>query len=551
MELTRNPFYILGATSRDDRRRILELAEEKSLVSDEDVVREATATLTNPRKRLSAELAWLPGLGPKRIAEALSVLEANPVELRHQRGVPPLARANLLADGLVRAVKGLNVDDVAQWIVELAEAHDELDAETTATLLNEERSVAGFQNISDVQHIESELQSRRQHYRRAIKDALDRLPTASLVKVVTRAVEQATDDGKVHAPILIDDLVDSFEVEAQDFLEKEMRNISALVSQVRTAAEAEEDESHVLRLVAKLESVVKNWDTVAQPIQVSARSRGIDHDLSDQVAGEVRGLAVELYNEHSLLDVSKRLMALQEEVFAEVDWVVEQTEVDLLALDEIAEQRTQFLRDMEAKTESWKREITYEADIGVLFKDKLRISPDGVVWKGKGLPLGHITRVRWGGTRRSVNGIPTGTTYNIFVGSAQDGTSIELKKQQVYSEFVDRLWRAVGARLLTEMLEGLREGKRWRFGTAVVSDHGVELERQHFLSADERVPCNWNDLVIGNGAGTFYIAKKDEKKVSVELPYQDMDNVHVLEAAMRIFWKKASPRLSDLLSQAD
>ena len=150
-----------------------------------------------------------------------------------------------------------------------------------------------------------------------------------------------------------------------------------------------------------------------------------------------------------------------------------------------------------------------------------------------------------------VNGIPTGTTYNIFVGGQHGSTSIELRKQQIYSEFIDRLWKTAGVRLLTEMLEGLQAGKRYRFGTAIVTDHGVELERRKLFGTNDRVPCKWTDLVIGNGAGTFYIAKKDEKKVTVELPYQDMDNVHILEAAMRVFWKKASPRLSDLLDQAN
>ena len=100
-------------------------------------------------------------------------------------------------------------------------------------------------------------------------------------------------------------------------------------------------------------------------------------------------------------------------------------------------------------------------------------------------------------------------------------------------------------RLLTEMLEGLKAGKRYRFGTAVITDDGVELERRHLFAANERVLCRWTELVIGNGTGTFYIAKKDEKKVAVELPYQDMDNVHILEAAMRVFWKNASPMLSE------
>ena len=150
-----------------------------------------------------------------------------------------------------------------------------------------------------------------------------------------------------------------------------------------------------------------------------------------------------------------------------------------------------------------------------------------------------------------MSGIPTGTIYNIFVGGERGGTTIELRKQQIYSEFVDRLWKTAGVRLLTEMLEGLRDGKRYRFGTAVVTDCGVELERRKLFSANERVPCKWTDLVIGNGAGTFYMAKKDEKKVTVDLPYQEMDNVHILEAAMRAFWKSASPRLSDLLDRAN
>ena len=101
------------------------------------------------------------------------------------------------------------------------------------------------------------------------------------------------------------------------------------------------------------------------------------------------------------------------------------------------------------------------------------------------------------------------------------------------------------------MLEGLRTGRRYRFGTAVVTDHGVELERRKLLMANELVPCKWTDLVIGNGSGTLRIAKNDEKKVAVELPYQEMDNVHMLEAALCALWKSNSAKLSDLLDATD
>ena len=56
MDLKKNPFYILGATTRDNKQRLIELCEEKSLLGDADERNEALAVLTNPRKRLSAEM---------------------------------------------------------------------------------------------------------------------------------------------------------------------------------------------------------------------------------------------------------------------------------------------------------------------------------------------------------------------------------------------------------------------------------------------------------------------------------------------------------------
>ena len=41
----------------------------------------------------------------------------------------------------------------------------------------------------------------------------------------------------------------------------------------------------------------------------------------------------------------------------------------------------------------------------------------------------------------------------------------------------------------------------------------------------------------------------EEKKVSIELPYLDIENVHILETALDILFKKAGVRkLSDIFS---
>ena len=546
MDLAENPFYTLGATAEDGRRRIAELAEEKSLVEDEASIREARSILTNPRRRLAAEVGWLPGLGPEQIAEAISVLDVYPGEIRRITNLPALARANLLADGMVRAGSSLAGTDIAQWIVELSEAYERVHAVEIVGVLNEARSTAGLAAITNQTSVEEELQGRRRHFRDAIKRCLDQLPASSLVDAVTMVVDHATNNGSVHAPILIDDLVDTYEVEAQEFLDKETENVRTIVQQIRDQAEEDTEEDTIDALVTKLERVIKNWDYVAQPIQVSFRSRGLSHELSHEVAREIRRLAVQVYNEHGLLEVSKRLTGIQQEVFAEIAKITEQLDDDAARLDEIAEERAELLKQMKGQAESWARAISYEADIGMM-KRNLRISPEGVHWKGTTIGLEEITRVRWTGTRHYTSGIPSNAKFSITVGAKRTFVQIELTDYRVFAEFIERLWKTAGMRLLTEMLERLRDGEQYEFGTAVVSDYGIVLEKRRMFGAHEAVPCRWTDLVIWDGVGTFCMVRKDERKVEVELAYSGVDNLPIIEAAIRALRKRSSPRLSDLL----
>ena len=74
----------------------------------------------------------------------------------------------------------------------------------------------------------------------------------------------------------------------------------------------------------------------------------------------------------------------------------------------------------------------------------------------------------------------------------------------------------------------------------------MELIRYRLFGDNERIFCDWNELSIWNGQGTFCIGKRDDKKLVAELSYQEIDNIHVLEAAIRTFFKKGGNRLSSL-----
>lgn len=540
--LQQSAFSVLGVTIRDSRKRIVEVAEEKSLELDHDVCQKARSDLTNPRTRLSAEIAWLPGVSPRKATQLVENLLSDPMAIREESSLPTLAHLNLLAAAF-EAVDGKHdADDLAGFIMETAYLAEDLTPGDVLRDINEDRTASGFPEVRALDQIEAELTERKRYYRTAIKDALDRLPPMTLIQVMTETVDGVTSGGEDHAPGLIDDLVDSYEVETQGILQKEAENVHKLIKAARDHAGS--GEAAVKFYVDKLDAVARNWDKIAQPIQLSSKARGIDHEASRDLAYEIRGLAIDLFNKYDMLAHSQRLTGLIQELFSDVPEISDRAEEDADALADIFQQRKQAA----ARQGEWEREITYHAEIGILFKDILSISPDGVSWKGQNFPLDSITRVRWGGVSHSVNGIPTGTTYTIAFGNRNSEAVVELRKPDIYSTFIDKLWRTVCVRLLTEMLEALKAGRDLHFGDVLLHDDGITLVKRNFLWPNEKVRCSWGQVHVWNANGLFCIGAKDDKKVNAGISYIHGTNTHILEQLIRMAFKKPGMRrLSDLL----
>ncbi|HPF23702.1 MAG TPA: hypothetical protein PK417_09500 [Hyphomonas sp.] len=540
--LQQNPFALLGVSTRDSRRRIVELAEEKSLELDHDICQKARSDLTSPRMRLTAEMAWLPGVSPGKARQLIFALQSDPMSLRDEAGLPTLAQLNLLAAAFESVDGSESADQISEFIQELASLTDELSTDQILRDINEDRSVSGFPEINSFDPIEAELAERKRFYRNAIKVALDKLPVAVLVDAMTMTVDEVTFGGEVHAPELIDDLVDSYAVETQGFLQKEAENTDKLINAAREAAASGEEA--LKPIIEKLELVARNWDKVAQPIQLSAKARGIDHDPSREIARSIRTLAVDLFNEHGMLALSQRLTNLIQELFSEVPEVSDQVEEDLEALADIVRNR----EGADDRNSEWAREITFHAEIGMIFKETLSISPEGLTWKNQHYPLDSITRIRWGGTRHSVNGIPTGTTYTIAFGDSRSVAVVELRKDSTFSSFIQKLWRAVGVRMLIRILEKLRDGKEMRIGDATIRDTGIVLVKRKFFGSNEQVPFSWQEIRIWSADGSLFIGSKADSKAYVSLPYLEHWNVQVLEQAINLVINKpGARRLSDIL----
>lgn len=534
-----NPFYVLGVTTRDDRRKIVEMAEERSLHIDHDLCQKARSDLTNPRTRLAVEISWMPGAAPRVVEKLVKMLLDDPLSVRSDNGLSALACANLMASAFELVHEDEEAESISEFIRDFAWVVEMINAEEVFRDINEDRAISGFPEVRSVELIEEELVERRKTYRSVLKNLLDTLDPKKLIETMTQTVSVATDNGESHGLALIDELADAYEVEVQGFLQKESENIEKLIESVRTAAP--QGAGAVNPLLDKLEKVARNWDKVAQPIQLSTKSRGIQHRPSSEIAFELRSLGVDLNNEHDMLDQAHRMTELLRELFAELPDMVERLGEDAEA---IAGLRSKAKERQENEAQ-WARDVTFRDEIGLFFKDELSISPEGIRWKDTSYPLNSITMVRWGAINKSVNGVPSGTDYVIGIGDGRSSVVIQPKKESTYSGFTDALWRGVCVRLIFEMISTLAEGKSLVFGDITVSDEYVTLTMHKFLGANEQVRLSWKDVHVWSAGGSFVIGKKDNKKIYGSSSYINAWNTHILEHVVRGSFKKGGKKLSD------
>jgi hypothetical protein len=540
--LRTNPFYTIGATTRDDKRKIVELAEEKSLLIDHDACEKARSDLTNPRTRLTAEVSWLPGISPKQAIQLIQSIESNCTYLDSD-SYPDLAFANLYSFIIELLDAEAASEDWVVTILEFALAIDRIDACVVMRDINEDRAVSGFPEIVSLPLIEEEILNRRSFYKDVVKNSFDKLPTTKLVEVLTQVVDEATDSGESSAPVLVDELVDVYEIQAHSFLEKEFDNLQNLIESARSAADS--GQTAVAQIVHKISHVLKNWDKFAQPIQLSMKSRGLEHSMSHKLAYGARSLAVDLCNEHGMVEIANQITNLLREVFAELPEVIDRLEDDKVALDDLLKE----VRNSQQKQASWEKEISFNAEIGLIMKDKLSISADGIRYNKQYFPLDSITQVRWGAVRHSLNGIPTGTTHSIFFGNKDSKVKIETRDGRLYNEFIGKFWKAVCVNLLVAMTDDLRNGTKYRFGDAVIDDFGAQLIRHKFLISNEQVYVKWNKIRKWSNDGCLYLGLDGEiNKTYCSMSYKDINNVHILDAAIGILFDRGGDRLSSILN---
>lgn len=536
-----NPFYILQVTTRDNGSKILEAAEERSLYLDPDVCNKARSDLTNPRARITAEVGWMPGVEPQLVNEFVSALTSKSLAIRIGERLPVLARTNWMSAIMELVKASMPSKIIAEAICLFASLVDKISSQEVLLSINADRAYSGFPIISNLSLVQGELAEHKKNLRAILKKLLMKLDSNKIIETMTFATETATIKGEKHAPALLDELVDVYEIETQSALEKEYDNIKLLIRRIRESAHL--GQGAVDDHFDKLERVARNWDRFAQPIQVSSKSRGIVHKLSRDVAYDLRNLGIDLNNDHKMPEHACRMTLLLRELFAELPDVVERlTEDAKILLD-----NKNDIAKRNAEKAEWEKSIFFRAEVGLVFKDELLICAQHIQWKNKYFSLDSISRVRWGAVRNSVNGIPTGTDYWITFGDNHSEQTVHLRNFDIYTGFLDALWKGVCVRLIIDTLEKLSQGNSFFVGNMQIDDDSVVLVKHNLIGFNEKFRYNWSRVCLEGKNGMCIVRPLNETTTYGEASYINHDNTHIFENIIHNALGKGFRRLSDYL----
>lgn len=327
MNLFNNPFNILGVSTRDNRIKIMEAAAVKGLQIDSDICNNARVTLTHPRNRLKAEIAWLPDLSKKiydKIIIYINSDQALPEILKVEvMNESPITQLNILAYELER-FNFEDIDDSSKKIIEIDRLAELVNFEDVRLQINEERMASGFTAIETVNNIEKEFNEHIHDISGNINSKIKIMGKEKCMEIVTMIADKCIADDEYEYGRIISTIIDWYEAYIHNWLEEGKDEILIQTKEVLENFNSSTIEYEVELIIVKLQ----NWDKLAQPLQISSRAKGLVHEMSEELATNLRGASIYIHNEYLDIENSKRLLVALREVFAELDEFTENVEND-------------------------------------------------------------------------------------------------------------------------------------------------------------------------------------------------------------------------------
>lgn len=324
-----NPFRILGASPLDDRRRLITLADEASLLGVENA-EEALNLLLNAQKRLEAEINWFPST-PAAQAEAVLSYPDNPNPAPYPQIESPSALALFNACRvLLESWKITDLESAAALCKSLALVDCAIQPDALMQEINRDREKAGFPPLTDSADLSYRLDGLRHS---AAQRIMDRIGESSAIRD-TAMMGHLARMYKIHRSPLIEIMMSIHELKISDQRQNLMDEMIRLSSGLSALPSDAQRQQSVNTLLSKLNA----WHNLTQPIRALQTEKGLVGDDSRKLFHDIRETAVALHNTHHMIDACYNIIKALQNVFWDVPGAQEMLTKDIALLEPMRRQ---------------------------------------------------------------------------------------------------------------------------------------------------------------------------------------------------------------------
>lgn len=499
--IAKNPFALLQVSPGDSHSVIIEKASDLELTLDSQICSEARTSLTQPKKRVEAEIRWFSTNDNDHPIEAFQQYISDVLMLHeHTAASDAISRDSLntvnALEAVLEASSVLSKTDFGigvlrrlseGWGQVIADPEDVLDRINEDYRQNESADVvsngarSGFPPITDFAHFKEVLRDRQRELVDRMLAALNILEPAGRAQILTELLEEEGASQRFSGPpgALIHGLVDKYELSVHRDLAVREENLNQQMENIRTAST--ESDSVLADRIDIFANGLMDWDSYAQPVQLSYEIRGLRHESSINLAESVRTMSVDLFNDHGHLHAAENLSFVLAQVFEEVPVVLKQAETDIGALNEIREERENQAKN-KLKDEREREEfLNYRCEFGRIFKTSLILTPDTLsIGSGFHVDNCEVTGLRYGGKFDGGK-----VTHFVTIETANANKTLRITQGYINEAIQSRFWKAFGARLVIELIS-----------KGVAQEDTYILGRSFTLSERGLIPCFGSNQLI-------------------------------------------------------
>lgn len=332
-----NPFYILGASLDMDRRRIVALAEEKALLLDSAACAEARTTLTNPQRRIAAEVNWFLDCSDEVVSEIKEYisdqLSGNTSGAFPEEKYSALTQLNIKLAGL----EGQSFSSPAgtrNYVLSVSRLFNSIRSSDVMTAINNRRTKSGFPQLSSTSEIDSVIAELRGEIRQRISHKLQKQDLGTYTNIVTRIAESYSGNERYKGHAVLEDVISEYQLFINDTFQAKTDNLTRMADRISRNLKKDNLEGALADLIEDL----YDWDRLAQPLQLVEMTRGSIHKNSESLLLKLRGLSLKLHNDGGYTQQALELTTAMQDVFKELPKYEELLSEDAGKLKDMAEQ---------------------------------------------------------------------------------------------------------------------------------------------------------------------------------------------------------------------